>query len=191
MTFSSENLKVGDLSRDDSKNCSSEILGTSYFDAYQSHKKVAEHLLGAKLHRDAYHSLIIASECLLKGLFVSVRTRLFGSKKKPTQARIMVQASGAHAKDDNAFLSAKDFRHDLAKLKQVIPRIFPEFDKGDFLTEYAKLTGAIDDTIDWQDERYFAPSVTDRDWQKKADDLMAALTDMEAKALSNIFGAAK
>jgi hypothetical protein len=158
MTFSSENLKVGDLSRDDSKNCSSEILGTSYFDAYQSHKKVAEHLLGAKLHRDAYHSLIIASECLLKGLFVSVRTRLFGSKKKPTQARIMVQASGAHAKDDNAFLSAKDF---------------------------------IDDTIDWQDERYFAPSVTDRDWQKKADDLMAALTDMEAKALSNIFGAAK
>jgi hypothetical protein len=113
----------------------------------ESIKQRPECLLKSSLAREAYLSLIIASECLLKGIFNCLKIELFGNDKNKTQARILVELvlpSKKEGKNQEPFLSEKNFHHDLAKLTKSIKDLFDEFDKGDFSTEFAEFTNAIE-----------------------------------------------
>ena len=63
-------------------------LHTNYFEAYRSHKKAGSCLLNGKLPREAFLSLNIAAECLLKGIYDSVKFHYFGSNN---QLRTLVE----------------------------------------------------------------------------------------------------
>lgn len=160
----------------------------SFLDAYQSHKKVAQCLLENQFYRESYLSMIIASECLLKGIFNCLKNQLFGNQEK-TQARLMIESS-LNKKEIN-FLSEKTiFGHNLSKLKETIKNLFREFDKGDYVEEYVKFSNAINNNIDCQKERYSA-SNNKIDWHKKSNEILSALNNLESKALSHFFGEVK
>ncbi len=165
----------------------------AFLKAYKSHKKVAICLFNANLFRDSYLSLIIASECLLKGIFNSLKVYLFGTTEDKKQSRIMVESIYKKQKED--FLSVKEFKHDLNLLISTIKDLFNEFDKGNYSDLFVKFTNAIDAKINWQDERYTDPNYKGKDpkkiidWQTKSKELLEALDKLEEKALANLLGA--
>jgi hypothetical protein len=164
----------------------------SYLKAYKSHKKVAENLFMGNLYRDSYLSLIIASECLLKGIFNSLKTHIFGTSNNKMQSWIIVESIYKKQKED--FLPAKEFKHDLRTLKSTIKDLFEEFNRGIYSKIYAQFTDATDDLINWQEERYKDPYYLDKDprkntnWKVKSQELLDALNNLENKALNNLFG---
>ncbi|MGY3805360.1 hypothetical protein ACWNT8_14950 [Pigmentibacter ruber] len=151
----------------------------AFLKAYKSHKKAAICLFNANLFRDAYLSLIIASECLLKGIFNSLKVYLFGTVDDKKQSRIMIES--IYKKQREEFLSVKEFKHDLILLISTIKDLFSEFDKGKYSDHYVKFTNAIDAKINWQEERYTDPNYYGKetkriiDWQMKSKELLESL----------------
>ncbi len=64
----------------------------SFIKAFSSHKKAAKCLFDNELYRDSYLSLIISSECLLKGIFDCLKFKLFGVEKEKNQSRIIIES---------------------------------------------------------------------------------------------------
>lgn len=112
----------------------------SFLNAYKDHKKVAECLFKNSMYRNAYLSLLIASECLLKGIFNCIKNEIFGDIKNKKQARIAVEAIIHNKNKNQEFLPEKSFGHDLNYLKTTIKDLFEEFERGQFQNDFAQFT---------------------------------------------------
>ncbi len=178
-------IEIKDLAKPFYEN--SETNDADYFEAYRSHKKAGKYLLQGKMTREAFLSLHIAVECLLKGIYVCVRYHYFKDSSVNNQLRILLEST--HKEKEKKIivedlLDPKKFDHDISRLSHVIKNLFSEFDKGIFATKYAKLTTAITSSkrndFRFSDERYKSPKPEQNfHWETTSNDLLNALEDIE------------
>ena len=115
-----------------------------YHAAYKRHYALGQLLIGQTgFEREAYYSLLIATECFLKNLFCIVRFQVFSD----------VRNLGPQKFQDG--LRGRVFGHDLSEIAVALFQVFPELQSDkDFLFFKSKLPKQGD----WINSRYDDPA---------------------------------